>query len=52
MNLSDSEINVLNTEIFLHHSIADLNSSVTFYCFFLSEEVFTVKGNKYTHIRL
>ena len=36
----------LDTELFLQHNIADLNSDI--HCFVQSGEAFTVKGNEHT----
>ena len=33
MNFFDVEAKVFDTEIFLQHPIADMNSGITFYCF-------------------
>ena len=39
----------LDTEIFLQHTIADLNLWHCIYCLVQSREVFTVKRNKHAH---
>ena len=45
----DVKTKVFDTDIFLQHTIADMNSGITFYCFIELREAFKVKGNKYTH---
>ena len=49
LNVLDAEIKVPDKEIFPHHTIANLNSDIKFYCYVQSGEFFTVKGNKHTH---
>ena len=44
-----AEIKVLDTDIFLQHTIADLISGIKFYCFVHSGETFTLKGNTHTN---
>ena len=43
----DVATKVLDTEIFPHHTVADLNLWHYIYCFVQSGEAFTVKGNKH-----
>ena len=49
MNVLEADTNVLDIEKFSQHTIADLNSGISCYCFVQSGEVYTVKGNN-THI--
>ena len=48
MNASDAETKSLDTEIFVQHAIADLNTGIAVIVFFQSGEGSTVKGNKHT----
>ena len=43
------EMKDLYTGIIPQHTIADLNSSIAFYCFVQSGDTFAVKRNKYKH---
>ena len=49
MNVLEADTNVLDIEKFSQHTITDLNSGISCYCFVQSGEVYTVKGNN-THI--
>lgn len=50
MNIFDVEMKILNTEVFPHHNIADLNSRKTSLCFDQLGETFTVKGNNHPQL--
>ena len=49
MNVFDAETKIIDIEVFLQHTIADLNSIITLYFFVHSREDFKMKGNKHTH---
>ena len=51
MIVYDVATKVLDTEIFLHHTIADLNLWYYIYCFAQSE-AFTVKVNTHAHAQV
>ena len=45
----DAETKALDTEIFPQHTISDLNSGISIYCFVQPGDAFTVNRNK--HLR-
>ena len=50
MNVLDTDTDVRDIEKFSQHTIADLGSGISFYCFAQSEEVSMLKGsNTHTH---
>ena len=54
MTVFDAEAKVLSTEIFTQHTIADLNSDITFIVLFTQEKPLrrtVVDTNTYTHIK-
>ena len=48
MIVYDVATKVLDTELFPQHTIAELNSGITF--FFIQPEDFAMKANNHTHI--
>lgn len=50
MNDFDAGLKIIDTELFLHHNITDLNFGKTFYCFAQSGETFTEKRHKHAHM--